>query len=198
MHARRPLLPVLILVVAPAGAAASPERRVAAIEAGGCELSLGADEPGRTLRLRVTPYGCRVSRASVEQLLDLAFARVDPPRLDGPYTSLFIGRLVDFPWLAAHLVSTAAGDRRWDARSGRAVGVGTYAFVASVLSAPEATAPFEAAMRRRGYRIRSATVEKVLVLDLRSAREYAGPRPPGKLPFDAMVWFVLERLETPP
>lgn len=187
----RRCLPLLLLAVPPATAAASPERVIASSEANGCTLSV-ADQD-RTLRLRLAPHGCRASREAVQRLLEAAFARAEPPRPEGPYTSLFIGRLVEYPWAAEHLASTAAADRRWDRRAGKAVGTGTYAFVAAVLSEPAVTAPFEAALRGSGYRIRSATVEKVLILELRKAPEYEGARPPGKLPFDAMVWFNLEK-----
>lgn len=193
MNGVRRCLPVLLLAAAPAASSASPAQPIVTISSGGCSLTVEADEQDHALRLRVAPYGCRASRESVEEVLRAAFSRTDPPRLEGPYTSLFLGRLVEYPWLAAHLVSTAAADRRWDARAGKAVGVGTYAYVAAVLSAPEATVPFEPALRAGGYRIRAATVEKVLIMDLRRASEYDGPRPPGKLPFDAMVWLRLER-----
>jgi hypothetical protein len=44
-----------------------------------------------------------------------------------------------------------------------------------------------------GYRVRSATVEKVLVRDLPEVAGEGDPARRGKVPFDAMTWFRLER-----
>jgi hypothetical protein len=94
-----------------------------------------------------------------------------------------VGRLEDLQWLSDHLASTADRDPRWDRKKGRPVKGDPNAYVASVLSAPEVTAPFDAAMRGAGYRVASATVEKVLVRD--------------KVPWDAQTWIRLARTGGP-
>lgn len=196
MNALRRALRVAVLVVLPATAGGYQERLVLAADAGGgCSLRLEADDEAGGLRLRVAPEGrrCRVARETVRQLLAAAFSRSGPPRLEGTYRTLHLGRLVSFPWLAAQVVNGAATDGGWDRRRGRPVAAGINGYVAALLSRREVTAPLEGPLAAAGYRIVAATVEKVLVAELRDAGEYEGPRPPGKLPFDAMVWFRLER-----
>jgi hypothetical protein len=189
---------VAMVTALPASAISHQERlNLSADVGGGCTLTLGADDEARALRLRISPEAsrCRASREAVQLLLATAFTKTPSPPGEGTYRSLFIGRLVYFPWLASALVTGAFEDQRWDRRRGRAIGTGNNTYAATLLSTREVTAQLEAPIAASGYRIVSATVEKVLVGDLRSFPEYEGPRPPGKLPFDAMVWFALERTQ---
>ena len=185
----------LLLSLAPASAGAYQERLILAVKAGACTLRLEADDDARALRLRVLPEdgGCRVSREEVQALLRRAFSKTDPPRLEGAYATLFLGRLADFPWLSEWLASAAAGDGRWDRQEGRAVGMGNEACVAALLSEPRFTEQLEPALRDAGYRIRGATVEKVLVRDAPEPGAQGARSRPGRVPYDAMVWLRLER-----
>lgn len=188
-------LALLLLLASPVPAVAYRERLVVAVQAGRCALRLEADDEARALRIRVVPGDsrCRVAREAVQRLLAAAFSRAAAPRLVGRYSSLYLGRLVDYPWLSSFLASTAAEDARWDRRRGRPFAMGANAYVSTVLSARQVTAPLESAMERGGYRVRAVTVEKVLVGSFRDVPGHEGPAPPGKLPFDAMVWLRLEQ-----
>jgi hypothetical protein len=161
------------------------ERLVLSEPDGACTLRLEADDGSRTLRLRISPEGvrCRPSREAVTGFLERAVARAGAPGAGGAWTSLYLGRIEDLQWLSDHLASTADRDPRWDRKKGRPVKGDPNAYVASVLSAPEVTAPFDAAMRGAGYRVASATVEKVLVRD--------------KVPWDAQTWIRLARTGGP-
>jgi hypothetical protein len=189
------LLPLLALSSAPL---AYQERLVLAEPAGACTLRLEADDGARTLRLRVSPEGppCRVDRETVMAFLGKAVARAKP-RPGGAYTSLYVGRLVDLPWLSEHVASAAARDAGWDRRQGRPVRGDANGYVAAILSRPDVTAPFDAAIRGAGYRIRSASVEKVLVRDLREVTPEGDSGRRGKVPYDAMTWFRLEPVAAP-
>jgi hypothetical protein len=44
-----------------------------------------------------------------------------------------------------------------------------------------------------GYRIVSASVEKVLVGGFRDVPLHEGEAPSGKVPYDAMLWYKLEK-----
>jgi hypothetical protein len=185
---------LLAMLAPPAPAAAYQERLVHSIQLGRCALKLEADDEARGLRVRVSPEGvkppCTASREELQRLLREAFSRTAPPRLEGVYRSLYLGRLVEFPWLSAELVASAAADAAWDARKGRPVGKDPNAYVAAILSRRAVTEPLQSAIAGSGHRIRAASVEKVLVGDRRLR---GGEGPPGRLPFDAMVWFSLER-----
>jgi hypothetical protein len=185
----------VLLVALPAAAAAFQQRVILVVEAGTCTLRLEADDDSRTLRLRAAPESasCRVSREAAQQLLKDAFSRTEPPKLEGTYSSLYIGRLIGFPWLASYVASAAADDVRWDRRRGKPVAGGINAYVGALLSRREVTGPIESAIQGSGYRIGRATVEKVLVGGFRDVPGYEGPPSPGKVPFDAQVWFTLEK-----
>ena len=187
----------LLLSLAPASAGAYQERLILAAKAGACTLRLEADEEARVLRLRVLPEegGCRLSGEEVQAFLRQAFSRTDPPRPEGPYAALFLGRLVDLPWLSEWLASAAAADGRWDRKAGRPVGMGVEAFVAALLSERRFAEQLEPALRDAGYRIRGATVEKVLVGDARQVGPNGARIRPGRVPYDAMVWLRLERTD---
>ena len=192
---RSGLLLSLLFLAIPATAVAYQQRLILAVEAGKCALRLEADDEARSLRLRVHPEssGCSASREDVQRVLQEAFSRTEPPKLEGTYSSLFIGRLVDFPWLASYLASAAAEDGRWDRRRGKPVSMGINAYVAMLLSSREVTTQLEAPIQGSGYRVTSAIVEKVLVGDMRDVGPREGRASSGKVPFDAMVWFRLEK-----
>ena len=66
-------------------------------------------------------------------------------------------------------------------------------YVSDVLSSPEIVLEIEAPLREQRYRIVSVSVEKVLVGSFENVPQLEGPRRKGKIPFDAQVWFRLER-----
>jgi hypothetical protein len=179
------VLGCLALLAPAAPALPYQERLVLSEPDGACTLRLEADDGSRTLRLRISPEasGCRPSREAVTGFLERAFARVGAPGGGGAWTSLYLGRLEDLQWLSDHLASTAERDPRWDRKKGRPVKGDPNGYVASILSAPEVTAPFDAALQGAGYRVASASVEKVLVR--------------GKVPVDAQTWFRLARAGGP-
>lgn len=125
--------------------------------------------------------------------LKSAFSKADLPKLEGNYSSIYIGRLIDYPWLSKHLAVTAYKDPAWDKKRGKPVGLGINKYVSNILSRKEVTLPIEETFAGSGYRIISATVEKVLVGSFRQVPRYEGEMAPGKVPYDAQVWFRLEK-----
>lgn len=163
--------------------ASAQDAEIFTLRSGECALTLEANERWHTLRLRVHPetVECFFDRPSVISVLGSAFSKTDPPRLEGPYSSLYIGRLVGYPWLSRHLADAAAADARWDGKRGKPVRMDINKFVATLLSAEEVTAPLNEAIAAGGYRVASVTVEKVLVDRAR------------RVPYDAQVWFNLRK-----
>ena len=191
-----PLAVTVALAAWPASGAAHEERVILALDEDQCTRRLEADDRWRTLRLRVLPEtsACRFSQASVQALL-AAVGELGPPTdPEQAYTSLFLGRLVDYPWPSSQLATTAARDPGWDAVRGRPVGRSINSYVGAQLSRPEVLAFFEAPLAAGGYRVTAVTVEKVLVgrcgdlPQVGTAAQCA-----GTVPFDAMVWLVLGR-----
>ncbi len=184
-----------LMLALPAVCTAYQPRLVLSAEEGDCSLRVEADDQARMLRLRVHPAypRCHATRESVQRVLKAVFSATDPPKLQGVYTSLYLGRLIDYPWLCGHLALSAYDDPRWDRKRGEPVSMGLNRYVSSVLSTREVLSQFEGAFGESGYAITAASVEKVLVGRLGDVPLYRGDAKPGKVPYDAMVWFRLEK-----
>lgn len=189
-------LPALVLILGTSVHATAGESVIASVSAGECTLSLEAAENRPTLRLRAGHPNyrpCFIDKAAVVEALTQAFAEPHPILASRDFTSLALGRLIDYPWLVRFLALRAAQDPQWDAAAGKPHGVQVNRYVADVLSSPEIVREIEAPLRRPGYRITGASVEKVLVGGFENVPQREGPERPGKIPFDAQVWFRLER-----
>ena len=188
-----PLL-ILVLSVLP-GTARAQDRVVYSVAAGECWLSFEANETWASLRLRVRPESsdCHVEKETMLAALKAALSNTDPSHLSGTHASLSIGRLIDYPWVSQHLATTAYRDPAWDAKRGKPKGGDINAYVATILAREPITAPINETLAHRGYRVRSVTVEKVLVGGFRDVPLYQGKAVPGKVPFDAQVWFRLQK-----
>lgn len=181
-----------ILVLSLSGTLAWAEDAVmASAPAGACQLTVEANEQWHSLRLRaVHPNGqaCQVDQYAMVSALHAAFSMDAAPRLTGSYSSLAIGRLIDYPWLSRYLAGTACRDRGWDKAKGRPVALDINRYVAQVLFDQGLLAPLAAALETGGYRVAGVSVEKVLVGGFREVPVCQGA---GRVPYDAQVWFRL-------
>jgi hypothetical protein len=187
----------LLLIIFLGGTMASAQDRViVSMNVGECVLSVEANDRWQSLRLRAHhPQGrdCYIDKDSAVSVLGAAFAKTDAPKLEGSYSSLSFGRLIDFPWLSQYLATTATQDKTWDAKRGKPVAMDINHYVAQVLSNREVLTQIEQACARGGYRIIKVSVEKVLTGGLREVPLYQGAMKPGLFPYDAIVWFRLEK-----
>jgi hypothetical protein len=186
-------LAMVVLAVAPVSS--YRERFVVSMEAGKCSLTVEVDDESRTVRLRVLPEqeDCYIEKASMLEALKIAFSKTDSPKLEGTYNSLFIGRLVGYPWLSQYLADSASKDPAWNKRKGKPNNLDINKYVKDILSRKEVTTELDKALEAGGYRVIAVTVEKVLVGGLREVPLHQGKLAPGKVPFDAMVWFRLKK-----
>lgn len=170
------------------------ERLILSLESGLCSLRVEADDQSHVLRLRVLPEGetCPIERASMLSALKEASSKTDEPRFSGVYSSLYVGRLVDYPWLSQYLAETAHKDPAWSRGKGRPVRLDINKYVAGLIFGNQITADVGEALGS-DYRVKAVSVEKVLVGGFRHVPGYQGELRPGKVPFDAQVWFKLER-----
>lgn len=183
---------------------------------GECALSVerSTQEP-HVLRVRTFHpkyLGCTIDPTALVAVLEQAVGTANEAQTGPFYSTISLGRLVDHPWLSAHLARTAAADPRWNRRTGRPHREDINHYVAELLSGPAVTDRLQPALTAAGYRITHATVEKVLVARaqeipaLGAAPEAAPGAAPGaalgtglgdtrlrgRLPFDAMLWFRLQ------
>jgi hypothetical protein len=79
----------------------------------------------------------------------------------------------------------------WDAKRGKPKTGDLNGYVARLLARKAITAPINETLVPCGYRMRSVTVEEVLVGSIRDMPLYQGKVVPGKVPYDTQVWFRL-------
>lgn len=174
--------------------ARADDRVIASGPSGECTLRVEASGNSPTLRLRAghpQMRPCAVEQPAMLAVLEQAFTQVGAG--SAVFTSLALGRLIDYPWMVRALSVAAAQDRMWDAASGRARrGLDVNRYVAGILERPDIAGAIEAPLRRHGYRIAGVSVEKVLVGGFENVPGWDGPRVKGKIPFDAQVWLRLE------
>ncbi|HUH66804.1 MAG TPA: hypothetical protein VLZ07_10265, partial [Syntrophales bacterium] len=118
------LVGFVIVIFGSTAIAVSHEGVITSSTVGECSLSVEANVRWHTLRLRAFhPQGrnCLVDRDSMLSALSMAFSENGLLKFEGVFTSLFIGRLIDYPWLSQYLAITARKDRKWNAKRGKPV-----------------------------------------------------------------------------
>jgi hypothetical protein len=176
--------------------AASQERMIVSSKVGECDLTVESNEKWHTLRLRAhhpKHKGCHIDKDSMVSVLTAAFLKKDSPKLEGSYSSLFIGRLIDYPWLSEYLATTAYRDQGWDSRKGKPAAMDINKYVSNLLSRRELMVQIETPFVKGNYKVIGVSVEKVLVGGFREVPFYQEEMYPGRVPYDAQVWFRLER-----
>jgi hypothetical protein len=176
--------------------ASAQDQVIVSTNVGDCVLSVEANDHWHTLRLRARHAqgrGCHIDKDAVVSILSAAFSKTDAPKLEGSYSSLSFGRLIDFPWLSQYLAIAASRDKAWDAKRGKPVAMDVNHYIAQLLSRRELLTQIEPACAQGGYRIVKVSVEKVLVGGLREVPLYQGAMEPGLVPYDAIVWLRLEK-----
>ena len=137
--------------------------------------------------------GCQIDKEAVLSTLNAAFLKTEWSKLEGSYSSLSIGRLIDYPWLSQYLATTAYRDRGWDSKKGKPAAVDINQYASQLLFKNELTVQLDTVLKKSGYRVTGVTVEKVLVGGFREIPFYQGEMYPGRVPYDAQVWFRLQR-----
>nr|WP_320192972.1 hypothetical protein [uncultured Desulfobacter sp.] len=174
----------------------SQETVIAATKVGECELTVEASDRWHSLRLRAfhpRATRCDIGRESILPILDEAFSKLRSPQLERSYESLFIGRLVDYPWMCQYLANTALTDGGWDSRKGKPVAMDINKYVSSLLFRKELLSEIMAGLAKNGYSVTGISVEKVLVGGFHDVPLYQGKMFRGRVPFDAQVWLRLKK-----
>ena len=195
------LTALLALALGRAPVVSGLESKITSLPAGECELSLGKDDTWRTLRIRTHHpdyVPCRITEAQVVALLEKGLPELGRSRVAPAYESIFLGRMIDYPWLCRYLALQAHGDEKWSSEKGRPLEGHINPFVATLLSDDRVLRPFRDAFSRVSYSVTGASVEKVLVKKCKEISFCEGEAMEGLCPYDAQLWLTLERKEDRP
>jgi len=188
------VLSFVVVILGFTATALSQEEVITSSKVGECSLTVEANIRWNTLRLRAhhrEGRNCLVDRDSMLSVLSEAFSETGLSKSERVFTSLAIGRLIDYPWLSQYLAIAAREDRKWNAKRGKPVALNVNQYVSEVLSRKEVLGQVETIVAKSGYRVTGVSVEKVLVGGLREVPQYAGDMAEGLFPYDAQVWFRL-------
>lgn len=190
----------MLLLVATRASSGAPDW-AASWEGSRCRVDLEVDREDGVLRLRPR---CPLTGEEVESALGQTLSRLgwlgDSPR---HYRSLFLGRLVDYPWLSEGLARWAARSAEWDVRRGVCRGERNgNAFAERALRDAGVLEPLARALAGEGLRVTGVSAEKVLIvpvdqLPFGERLRTEGVAGDARLPYDAMVHLVLGLGEIP-
>jgi hypothetical protein len=172
------------------------ERVASSSRVGDCELRLEADTKWQTLSMRVRSedHGdCRIDQQTMAAAIHTALSGTAPPIPRKDYTSLSIGRLVEYPWLSLSVVNAARNDPEFDVKKGKPRSKDLNKYVADLLRQEEACKQLSEVLAGSGYEVVGVSVEKVLVGAAKDILSYQGEPFSGRVPFDAQVWYRLMR-----
>lgn len=171
-----------VSLMASAGAAVADEEGVIhAGQYGQCFLQLEARQNSLIIRV---PGACLLTNSDLATFLPAALAKLPPV---SQYNSVFLGRVVDYPWISEQLVRVAQADPSVPGMTDAQ----RYPFVRAVLMQPVILAVFAEPLAQHGYRITGASVEKVLTA-LPGARPVPAWVPAdSRLPFDALWHYTV-------
>ena len=153
--------------------------------------------PWQTIRLRSHEnafLNCTVTQEKFNELIAAAFT--DPEIDKTEFKSLFIGRLVEYPWLSQYLAKHVLQHPDWDPEQGTYTGDNINAFVAGILSESALLKQIQQPLDGTGYIVTGASVEKVLI-GRANEIEWLDINATVLVPYDVMLHFIMEQQDLP-
>ncbi len=147
--------------------------------------------------LRIRPHenaflNCTVSREQFNELIRDALGNPEDKQTN--FKSLFMGRLIDHPWISKYLAVRALEYDDWNSKTGKLTGEDINSFVRRILESPELLSQIQEPFTDTGYTVTGASVEKVLVVKADEI-QWLGINKPVLVPCDAMVHYILKKHE---
>lgn len=123
---------------------------------------------------------CKVSRDSVNKVLDSALTNLKNKNLS-PVTSIFLkGKLRTFQWMSDILVAKSKNNSRWNQKIGSPVKGTLNSYANNILFSDVVLRPFSKPLERFHYKITAVICEKIIINK-------------SKLPYEAMCWLKVKR-----
>ncbi|MHB2154757.1 hypothetical protein ACX8XN_10210 [Calditrichota bacterium GD2] len=162
-------------------------------------MKIEANLKWHTLRVRaetsIPGEKCAIAEADLLKLIEKLVTEKDSLLNRQTFSSLYLGRLVEYPWLVTFLMRCAAESPEWQAERERLKidNVNINDWIATILFTHPMRDKIDRLFRKSGYRVTGISVEKVLVNDASKIERESVKYLTGKLPFDAQTWLILKK-----
>ena len=120
-----------------------------------CICTLESEERWKTLTIRIfhpKAKTCLISKEDLIDFLDQAFTKLAGMEMEIEYNSIFIGRIIEYPWMSQFLADSAVMNPVWLKQKGK-YNITTHRLVESILNCNYITAPFNKPLHIIGYKI---------------------------------------------
>ncbi len=179
---------IAFMVLSPA-AAVSYESTILGRKVEDCHIRVEFDDKWNVMTVRSgrTDYGhCRIERDLLVDLVSDAFKKLSTEEHKN-VKSVFLGRIVSYPWLSEYIKGMAEKSGEWDLKKGRPKKGYINAFVGDLIFKATVITDLNTVLKPYGLLVSGVSVEKVLV----DTYDLTGTSGKGKLPFDAMMWLII-------
>ncbi len=160
-----------------------------------CQAQLEADVRWQVLTVKISPLGCPLTRDQLLSLFRRAISGNDSLLQRHRFNSIFLGRVIDYPWLSDFLIRQALRDSAWSKKQGRPRRQNINTYVARLAGKHPFIEKLNSVLANIHYKITGVSVEKVLVGRYRQLHDYTGPEFKGGAPFDAQIYLLLQPLK---
>ncbi len=161
-------------------------------------VKVTADLRWNTLTIRLVSKGksrAMLKQQELLQILDTLVIQKGQFLKEHEFNSIFLGRLIEYPWLEKFLILQAAQSADWDPVKGhlknRKIFINSW--VASQLFRHPIFKTISKKFQKIHYRLTKVSVEKVLVTGLKKIGLKISNIQKGNFPFDAQVWLILKK-----
>ena len=158
-----------------------------------CKPVISADKDRNVIFVRPHENAFRICTLTQSRLQGLISGFLkEPENQQADFRSIYIGRLVDHPWLSHYLAVHALAHAGWDRDKGQPRSGYINQLVRDILSAPELISQIQEPFAGSGYTVSGASVEKVLVTKANEI-DWLDIHEPVLVPYDALTHFILKK-----
>ena len=162
-----------------------------------CFVILESNKKWETLSVRI--YNpklaeCTVQKNDLFDFLKKAFTKLSEKKPDITYKSIYMGRIIEYPWISKFLADSAKACPNWSVVKGKVIKGNNHTLVSDILNCKYIINPFNEQLKLIGYKTAGVSVEKILISTGKPIKLPQWIDFKIKVPFDVMLWFKLEKM----
>jgi len=158
-----------------------------------CKPFVEVNKKWQTLRIRPHENAfitCTISQGQFNKLIRESLEEADSDQVN--FKSLFMGRLIDHPWISKYLAMQALASDDWNPETRELKDGDINSFVRHILESPELLQQIQEPFADTGYTVTGASVEKVLITKANEI-PWLELSESVLVPYDAMIHYILQK-----